>query len=130
MRRNYYDQSEWGGPARQDPAAPPPRPPVPTSRSAVEAPGPSEQLSPYLEEERERPCRTPNAWRRPPRRAARRSAPDRSRGVQGFLLCLAIILILTCVGLYLRIENPLAESGACPAAGTCRGSKRTTGWRS
>lgn len=106
MRRNYYDQSEWGGPARQDPAAPPPRPPVPTSRSAVEAPGPSQQLSPYLEEERERPCRTPNAWRRPPRRAARRSAPDRSRGVQGFLLCLSIILILTCVGLYLRIETP------------------------
>lgn len=23
MRRNYYDQSEWGEPARQDPAAPP-----------------------------------------------------------------------------------------------------------
>ena len=63
MRRNYYDQSEWGGPARQDPAAPPPRPPVPTSRSVVEAPGPSEQLSPYLSSERDLPCLFPKDLR-------------------------------------------------------------------
>lgn len=107
MRRNYYDPSEWGEATRQEPAAPPPQPPVPISRSAVEEPGLSEQLSPYLEEDCQ-PTRTPDAWRRPPRRAAQRPEPERNRGVQGFLLCLTVILILTGMGFYLRVENPVS----------------------
>lgn len=118
MRRNYYDQPEGENQLRQEPAAPPPQPSLPTAAPARTAPEEEplpERVRPYMEEEEEDLShRTPEAWRKPPRRVERRSDPERGKGVQGFLLCLAVILILAGVGAYLRMEGlsavpPLGE---------------------